>query len=140
MQQPERAAAQARAARLDHRERRAHRDRRIERVAALLQDFHPGLGCQRMRARDSRFRRLARVVGDDERRRPAQHDDQDASERRLRQGIHAGPESERWRNGGFDQAGRRFAQARFKAASTLGCTNWRTSPPKLAISRTRSRK
>ena len=42
----------------DHRQGRGHRDRRIESVAALADDFHAGLGRQRVGAGDRRSRRM----------------------------------------------------------------------------------
>ena len=50
VQQEHSAAADARTLRFDHRQRRRDRDRCVEGVAAVREDFVPGVGCQRMRA------------------------------------------------------------------------------------------
>ncbi|MNV63494.1 hypothetical protein D3C71_1560910 [compost metagenome] len=54
MQQEEATAAQARADRLNHRQRGGHRDGGVERVAALGEDFHAGIGGQRVTAGNHR--------------------------------------------------------------------------------------
>ena len=54
LQQPETAAAQPRTVGLDHRQHRAHRHRRIEGVAAGLEDLETGPGRQWMGAGDAR--------------------------------------------------------------------------------------
>ncbi|MNW04717.1 hypothetical protein D3C71_2008480 [compost metagenome] len=50
MQQEEPATAQTRADWFNHGQRGRHGHRSIERIAALAEDFHTGLGCQRMAA------------------------------------------------------------------------------------------
>ena len=62
VQQPESAAAQARARGLDDRQGSTNGNRRIKGVAAGFQDLHPGLGGQRVGA-GHRLRRRALIVG-----------------------------------------------------------------------------
>jgi hypothetical protein len=57
MQEIESAAAQARAAWLDDRERRAHGDRSVERIAAGRKNFESRLAGERIGARDCCDRR-----------------------------------------------------------------------------------
>jgi hypothetical protein len=63
VEQPEPAATQAGAARLDHGQCGAHGDSCIERVAALTQDFHTRFGGELMRAGDARFAGPSYLIG-----------------------------------------------------------------------------
>ena len=63
VQQPETAAAESRRIGFDHRQHRGNGHRRVERVAALLQDFVTRLGRQRVRGSDRRARRHVRARG-----------------------------------------------------------------------------
>ena len=128
MQQPESAAAESRAARLDDRERRAHGDCCVESIAALLQDLQSRLSRQLMRARDRRLRRFRRRVRSGEPRREQRDDEQEMNTRAEQCELHVGLD--------LGLQALRRAQARCRAASTAGCTNSLTLPPKLAISRT----
>jgi hypothetical protein len=124
MQQIEPAAAEPRAVRLDDGERGADRDGGVERVAAAGENLHPGLGGERMRGSDRSLAGRRRCEGRQREQRGGEYEQPLAADRHP-----AGVDPARLTDHGH------LTNLLARASATIGCTNSRTLPPRLAISR-----